>query len=189
MTTKWKIDPSHSELQFKVKHLMISTISGYFHSYNLEVLTEGDDFITASKIEFTADVGSISTKNEQRDAHLKSAEFFNAGEHVVISFSGKKFEQKADEYLLHDDLTIKGVTRPGKCLCHLFTQNKRHFTGTGRKPDPFSQNHIFASGHPHKVCFSGSREECHWPGDMLRLPGGCSLKKPGLKFEDLSSIR
>ena len=139
MTTKWKIDPSHSEVQFKVKHLMITTISGNFHSYDLEVLTEGDDFTTASKIEFTADVDSISTKNEQRDAHLKSAEFFNAEEHVEISFSGKKFEQNADEYLLHGDLTIKGVTRPivlhvdfGGIVVDPYNQTKAGFTVTGK---------------------------------------------------------
>jgi polyisoprenoid-binding protein YceI len=99
-------------VQFKVKHLMITTISGHFHSYDLEVLTDGDDFTTASKIEFAADVDSISTKNGQCDAHLKSAEFFNAEQHVVINFSGKKFEQNADEYLLHGDPTIKAVTKP-----------------------------------------------------------------------------
>jgi polyisoprenoid-binding protein YceI len=139
MTTKWKIDPSHSEVQFKVKHLMITTISGNFHSYDLEVLTEGDDFATASKIEFAVDVDSISTKNEQRDAHLKSADFFNAGGHVVISFSGKKFEQKADEYLLHGDLTIKGVTRPivlhvdfGGIVVDPYNQTKAGFTVTGK---------------------------------------------------------
>ncbi len=139
MTTTWKIDPSHSEVQFKVKHLMITTISGHFHAYDLEVLTEGDDFTTASKIEFTADVDSISTKNEQRDAHLKSAEFFNAEEHVVISFSGNKFEQDADEYLLHGDLTIKGITKPillhvdfGGIVVDPYGQTKAGFTVTGK---------------------------------------------------------
>ncbi|WP_295793886.1 YceI family protein [Mucilaginibacter sp.] len=139
MTTTWKIDPSHSEVQFKVKHLMITTISGHFHNYDLEVLTEGDDFTTASKIEFSADVDSISTKNEQRDAHLKSAEFFNAEEHVVIRFGGNKFEQDADEYLLHGDLTIKGITKPillhvdfGGIVVDPYGQTKAGFTVTGK---------------------------------------------------------
>ena len=139
MITIWKIDPSHSEVQFKVKHLMITTISGHFHTYDLEVLTEGDDFTTASKIEFSADVDSISTKNEQRDAHLKSAEFFNAAEHVVIRFIGDKYEQDADEYLLHGDLTIKGITKPillhvdfGGIVVDPYGQTKAGFTVTGK---------------------------------------------------------
>lgn len=139
MTTRWKIDPSHSEVQFKVKHLMITTISGQFHTYDLEVLTEGDDFATASKIEFTTDVDSISTKNEQRDAHLKSAEFFNATEHVAIRFSGRKFAQDADEYLLHGDLNIKGITKPillhvdfGGIVVDPYGQTKAGFTVTGK---------------------------------------------------------
>jgi len=138
-TTQWALDPSHSEIQFKVKHLMITTISGHFHSYDLEVLTDGDDFTTASKIEFAADVDSISTKNEQRDAHLKSAEFFNAEQHVVINFSGKKFEPNADEYLLHGDLMIKGVTKPiilhvdfGGIVVDPYGQTKAGFTVTGK---------------------------------------------------------
>lgn len=139
MATTWKIDPLHSEVQFKVKHLMITTISGHFHTYDLEVLTDGDDFTTASKIEFTADVDSISTKNEQRDAHLKSADFFNATEHVVIRFTGNKFEQDADEYLLHGDLTIKGITKPillhvdfGGIVVDPYGQTKAGFTITGK---------------------------------------------------------
>jgi len=139
MTTKWKIDPSHSEVQFKVKHLMITTITGNFHAYDLEVVTEGDDFITASKIEFAADVDSISTKNDQRDAHLKSAEFFDSEQHAIIAFSGNKFEQDADQYLLHGDLTIKGVTKPillhvdfGGIVVDPYGQTKAGFTVTGK---------------------------------------------------------
>jgi polyisoprenoid-binding protein YceI len=68
METIWKIDPAHSEVQFKVKHLMITTVTGYFKTFDLEVLTEKeDDFTTASKIEFTTDINSIDTNNQQRD--------------------------------------------------------------------------------------------------------------------------
>jgi polyisoprenoid-binding protein YceI len=110
MTTQWKIDPSHSEVQFKVKHLMITTITGHFNSFYLELWTNGDDFTTAHNLEFTADVNSISTENQQRDAHLKSMEFFDTDKYGEIKFSGKKLEQTADEYLLHGDLTIKDTT-------------------------------------------------------------------------------
>ena len=139
MTATWKIDPSHSEVQFKVKHLMITTISGYFNSYDLEVVTDGEDFTTASVIEFRADVDSVSTKNEQRDAHLRSAEFFNAEQHGMITFSGKRFEQDADEYLLHGDLNIKGITKPillhvdfGDIVVDPYQQTKAGFTVTGK---------------------------------------------------------
>jgi polyisoprenoid-binding protein YceI len=109
--TKWKIDPAHSEIQFKVKHLMITTIVGRFHTFDLEVLTEDDDFTQAYGIEFTAEVNSISTQNQQRDEHLKSAEFFDTDKYGTITFSGKKFEKGVDEFLLHGELTIKDVTK------------------------------------------------------------------------------
>ncbi len=78
-TIKWIGDPAHSEVQFKVKHLMITTVTGHFRSFELEVNTEDDDFTKASSVSFTAAVDSISTGNEQRDTHLKSADFFCSG--------------------------------------------------------------------------------------------------------------
>ena len=73
-TTKWILDPTHSEIQFKIRHLMISHVTGSFGKFNADVETEGEDFETA-KISFTAEVDSITTNNEQRDGHLKSADF------------------------------------------------------------------------------------------------------------------
>jgi polyisoprenoid-binding protein YceI len=110
--TRWSVDPAHSEIQFKVKHLMITTVTGYFKNYSLEVETEGEDFTKASRIEFSADIDSINTNNEQRDTHLKSADFFNAGEHAQLKFTGKNFEPSGGAYNLHGDLTIRGVTKP-----------------------------------------------------------------------------
>jgi polyisoprenoid-binding protein YceI len=109
--TRWVVDPTHSEIQFKVKHLMITTVTGYFRNYNLEVETEGDDFTKASRIEFTADVDSINTNNEQRDTHLKSADFFNAEEHGQLKFVGRTYEPSGSGYKLTGDLTIRGVTK------------------------------------------------------------------------------
>jgi len=80
----YKIDQSHSEVTFKVKHLMITTVTGYFKQFDLEVETQNDDFNTASRIEFTADINSIDTNNQQRDTHLKSADFFDA-EKMIFS--------------------------------------------------------------------------------------------------------
>jgi len=111
-TTQWSLDPTHSEILFKVKHMMISSVSGEFGSFTASLETEGEDF-TKSKISFSADIDSISTKNEQRDGHLKSPDFFDAANHPQMVFSASGMERKGDEdYVLHGDLTIRGTTRP-----------------------------------------------------------------------------
>jgi len=110
--TKWAIDAVHSEITFKVKHLMISTVTGHFNKFDLEVDTENDDFNSAKKIEFTADVDSIDTNNEQRNAHLRSADFFNVDAYPQIRFSGTHYEANNDEANLRGDLTIAGITKP-----------------------------------------------------------------------------
>ncbi|OKL39720.1 YceI family protein [Pontibacter flavimaris] len=139
-TTKWAVDPTHSEVQFKVKHLMISTVTGYFGKFNVEVETEEDDFTKASQILFTADVDSISTNNEQRDTHLKSADFFDAASHDQVKYEGKSFEKVGEgEYKLHGDLTIRGTTKPvtvnveyGGIVVDPYGQTKAGFTVTGK---------------------------------------------------------
>lgn len=135
MALHWKIDPSHSEIEFKVKHLMITTITGHFGRYELDVTTENDDFSTASKIEFTADVNSIGTNNQQRDDHLKSAEFFDTALYPKITFIGNK----DDGHLLHGELTIKDVTKKiylevdfGGIITDPYGQYKAGFTITGK---------------------------------------------------------
>jgi polyisoprenoid-binding protein YceI len=111
-TTKWALDPSHSELQFKVKHMMISSVTGHFHKFTASVETEGDDLTTA-KVHFAADVDSISTNNKQREAHLKSADFFDADNHSQITFEGTKMEKHSEEkYKLYGNLTMRGHTHP-----------------------------------------------------------------------------
>lgn len=112
MPTKWVVDPVHSEIQFKVKHLMITTVTGYFRKYEIQVETEGDDFTSASTIVFTADIDSIDTNNAQRDTHLKSADFFDAGNHKQLIFTGQKYQKSGDEYQLTGDLSIRGITKP-----------------------------------------------------------------------------
>jgi polyisoprenoid-binding protein YceI len=139
MAIQWKIDPAHSEIQFRVKHLMITTVTGHFKKFDLNVETETDDFATAKKIEFTADIDSISTNNEQRDTHLKSADFFHAEEHEQLHFVGNKYEAKGDEAKLHGDLTIRGVTKPvtlnvefGGIVVDPYGQTKAGFTVNGK---------------------------------------------------------
>ncbi len=138
-TIKWTIDPAHSEITFKVKHLMISTVTGQFKNFSLEGETETNDFNTAKKIEFTADVDSIDTNNEQRNTHLKSADFFKAEEHPQIKFSGKKYEADGDEGKVYGDLTIAGTTKPvilnidfGGIVVDPYGQTKAGFTVTGK---------------------------------------------------------
>ncbi len=137
--TKWSVDPTHSEITFKVKHLMISTVTGNFTKFNLEVEIENNDFNTAKKIKFSADIDSINTNNEQRDAHLKSADFFNAEQHSQIVFSGTKYDAKGEEGKLYGDLTIAGITQPiilniefGGIAVDPYGQTKAGFTVTGK---------------------------------------------------------
>jgi len=139
MATKWKIDTAHSEIQFKVKHLMITTVTGHFRQFDLNVDTDSDDFTTAKKIEFTAEINSIDTNNSQRDAHLKSADFFNAEEYSKLKFVGAKYEANDDEAKLYGDLTIKNITRPvilnvehGGIVDDPYGQTKAGFTVNGK---------------------------------------------------------
>ena len=115
MATKWILDPSHSEVQFKVKHMMISNVSGEFTKFDASVETEGDDFQTA-KVTFTVDVDSLTTKSEQRDGHLKSADFFDAGNFPQMKFVSTKYENIDNDgsYEVYGDLTIHGITKPVK---------------------------------------------------------------------------
>ena|SRR2546421_7893120 len=110
-TTTWALDPTHSEIQFKIRHLMVSWATGSFKKFNAEVQTNGEDF-TSAKIRFTAEVDSINTNNEQRDAHLKNGDFFDAANHPLITFEGDKLEKLDDEnYKLHGTLTMRGTSR------------------------------------------------------------------------------
>jgi polyisoprenoid-binding protein YceI len=113
--TKWVLDPTHSEVTFKIKHLMITNVSGQFTKYDVSAETEGEDFMTA-KVSFTADIDSITTRNEQRDAHLKSPDFFNAAEYPQLKFVAKKYENVDNDgsYELYGDLTIRDVTKTVK---------------------------------------------------------------------------
>ena len=112
--TTWKGDLSHSELGFKIKHLMITNVSGSFKSFDIDVETKGDDFSTA-KIKASLDMASISTNNDQRDAHLRNADFFEVEKYPEMKFESTKLEKIDDEsFHLYGDLTLKGITKPVK---------------------------------------------------------------------------
>jgi polyisoprenoid-binding protein YceI len=104
-TTKWAIDPTHSEVSFKVKHLVISTVTGYFKSFEGSVESESEDFDGAN-ISFSADIASIFTNQPDRDNHLKSADFFDAEKFPKMSFSGI-----LKGNALEGELTIKDITK------------------------------------------------------------------------------
>ena len=111
-TTKWSLDPAHSEVQFKVKHLAITTVTGSLGTFEGTVETTGDDFSTAV-ISFSGDAASISTGSEQRDGHLKSPDFFDVEKSPKITFTSSKFEKvDASNFKLLGNLTIKGVSKP-----------------------------------------------------------------------------
>jgi len=109
---KWIIDTAHSEVTFKVRHLVISNVSGKFTSFEGTVEADKEDFSDA-KISFSADIDSITTGNEQRDGHLKSPDFFDAASHPKLSFvSAEVTRKKGTDYLVKGTLTIKGTAKP-----------------------------------------------------------------------------
>ena len=111
-TTKWVVDPTHSEIGFKIKHLMITNVSGKFDAFEAEVQAEGEDFATA-QIEARIKTSSINTGNLQRDEHLRNSDFFEVEKYPELQFKSTKIEKRdSDNYILYGDLTLKGVTKP-----------------------------------------------------------------------------
>jgi polyisoprenoid-binding protein YceI len=108
-TTKWVLDTTHSEILFKVKHLMISNVKGEFRKFSAEVA--GEDFSTA-RIRATIDAASVFTNDEKRDGHLQSADFFDVATYPEIVFESSSFRQKSgSDYTLTGLLTIKGISK------------------------------------------------------------------------------
>src|ERR1700733_14072375 len=111
-TTNWSVDLMHSDVQFKVKHLVISTVSGAFKTFAGEATTEGDGFDNAS-INFSIEAESVDTNQEMRDGHLKNADFFDVEKYPIINFKSTSFTKTSGaDYKLVGDLTIKDVTKP-----------------------------------------------------------------------------
>lgn len=127
--SKWNMDPAHSEVTFKVKHMMITNVTGTFDAFEGTVEKTEESFENAN-ISFSADIASISTRNEQRDGHLKSEDFFNAAEFPKLSFQSTQFKNVGgNSFELSGHLTLKGVT-------HSVTLNVEH---TGVVVDPYGQ--------------------------------------------------
>lgn len=107
----WKIDGAHSEINFKVKHMVVSTVTGHFGTFDASIESEQEDFSDA-KIAFEANVASINTKNEQRDGHLKSPDFFDAEQFPKLSFVSTSVKKLSDHELqVTGNLTMRGVTK------------------------------------------------------------------------------
>jgi polyisoprenoid-binding protein YceI len=106
----YKIDSVHSEVTFKIKHLMISNVSGNFTKFDGEINANNSD-LSDAVFSFEADIDSINTNNEQRDGHLKSADFFDVENHPKLSFKSTSFTKKGDDYELVGDFTLRGVTK------------------------------------------------------------------------------
>ncbi|MHA6280043.1 YceI family protein [Salinimicrobium sp. CAU 1759] len=136
-TTKWAIDPTHSEVTFKVKHLMISTVTGKFKVFEGSAESEGGEFQTLKDIEFQANVKSIDTSNEQRDEHLRSGDFFEVEKHPYLVFKAETFDVNSDT--VEGQLTIKDVTKPvtldvefGGVVVDPYGQTKAGLTVSGK---------------------------------------------------------
>lgn len=113
-TTQWALDPTHSDLGFKIKHLMITNVSGTFKNFQVEMETDGEDLNTA-KIIASADMSSINTNNEQRDTHLRTADFFETDKYPQLLFRSTALNRMDDEnFQLLGELTLKGITKPVK---------------------------------------------------------------------------
>lgn len=108
-TGVWAIDPAHSSIGFSVRHLMVSKVRGRFETFSgaITVAEDGTPSVTAE-----INVESVSTGNEQRDAHIKSADFFDAAQYPVATFRSTSVRADGDDYVLDGDFTLKGITKP-----------------------------------------------------------------------------
>lgn len=124
--TRWVVDPSHTDAQFSVKHMMIATVRGHFAKVSGQI--EGDlPDLTTAQITAEVDVASLETRDPQRDAHLRSADFFDVENHPTLTFVSKRIVRTGDDqYDVVGDLTIRGVTRE--------VTLKTAFEGTGKDP-------------------------------------------------------
>lgn len=156
--TVWKIDPTHSEVQFRVKHLVISSVTGSFNQFDGSVESDDDEEFEGAVVRFEADINSISTNNADRDAHLKSDDFFNAEKFPKLLFESTSFTHKGgDSYKLDGMLTIRDVSKPvsldvvyGGTVVDPYGQTKAGFEVSGhidRKEFGLSWNAVTEAGN------------------------------------------
>jgi polyisoprenoid-binding protein YceI len=134
----YKIDVDHSDIMFKVRHLMISTVTGIFKKFNATLEVNEED-LSDAKVTFEADVDSVDTKNEQRDGHLRSDDFFNSEQFPKMTFNSTSIQKSGDdEYRLIGDLTIRDITKP--------VELKVEYNGSTKDPWGFERMGFEISG-------------------------------------------
>ena len=106
----WAIDPVHSEVSFTVRHMMVSKVRGCFDTFEGTIVTGADPL--SSSVNATVDLSTINTGQEQRDAHIRSADFFEVDKHPHMTFASTGVRAEGDHFLLDGDLTLKGITKP-----------------------------------------------------------------------------
>lgn len=106
----WAIDPAHSEVSFTVRHVMVSKVRGRFTAFSGELVTAEN--LLDSSVTAVIELGSIDTHNEQRDGHIRSADFFDVQAHPTMTYRSTGLRADGDEFVLDGELTLKGVTRP-----------------------------------------------------------------------------
>lgn len=138
MDTQWKIDLMHSDIEFKVKHMMITNVSGSFENFRANANTNGDDFNNAS-LEFEAEIDSINTGVADRDAHLKSGDFFDAETFPLLGFKSESVEVDGDDVTVQGTITIRDITKPitlkgefGGIVVDAYGQTKAGFSLSGK---------------------------------------------------------
>jgi polyisoprenoid-binding protein YceI len=177
-TGTWTIDASHTEAAFAVRHLMISTVRGRFGAVAGTVEFDESNPLTA-KIDVTIDVSSIDTRQEMRDNHLRSADFFDVENHPKIHFVGKKIEgDLAGDFKVIGDLTIRGTTKPVTL----------EVTNEGRQIDPWGNDRVGISA---KTKISRAQFGLVWNqaleaggvavGDEVKISIDTELTKPSAK--------
>ena len=137
--TKWIVDMAHSDVQFKVKHLMINTVTGTFKDFDVNVESNGADF-EGAKVSFVAKVASITTNNEMRDNHLRSDDFFNAEAYPEMKFESTSMRSASgDKFTLEGNLTIRETTKPvlldveyGGSMVDFYGNHKAGFEATAK---------------------------------------------------------
>ncbi|MBC1649205.1 polyisoprenoid-binding protein [Listeria booriae] len=129
---KWNVDPAHSSIEFQVKHMMVSKVKGAFKNFSADLTLDPEDLTTAN-LSFTVDAASIDTRQEQRDGHLKSPDFFDVEKYPSITFQSTNIvADGSNEYKVTGDLTIRTITKP-------ITFNVEY---EGTSKDPMSGNMV-----------------------------------------------
>jgi polyisoprenoid-binding protein YceI len=156
----WAIDPVHSEVGFTIRHFGVSKVRGRFDKFEGTIVTADDP--SASTVNASIDVNSINTNQEQRDAHIRSGDFFDVENHPTMNFVSTGIKQDGGEYVLEGDLTIRGVTKAVALALEL----------NGFGPDPYggSRAGFSATGEINRHDFGVS-----FNGPIPGVPGGLIL--------------